>query len=364
MKVALVCPTVGQTQRGYERFFSDLLRVLQPDLDVHLFKGGGGNAPHQTLVPHLSRSGALARYFGPRMAYRRYQAEHASFALMLAPALWRGGFDVVHVIDPPLAHHLARLRSLARLQYRLLFSHGGPALVDPGAGVDHVHCLTDAARMQLQTLGVSAARSSVLPVGVALDRFVPSLERAALRQAHGVGPEQFVVLCVGAVNRDHKRIHHLIEEMSCAGGDALLWLDGSLHPHGDPTLLLLAQEKLGGRFRYTQVESSRVGELYAMADLMVSAAVEETFGMAVVEAMSAGLPVVVHDSPHFATLLGGGAHRINMQTPGALAQALGDWMAGRRPLAPPQDSRQAVSRFGWDSLRKHYIDMYRRLLVS
>ncbi len=361
LKVALVCPTVGQTRRGYERFFTDLHSVLGPDIDVHLFKGAGASGPRETVVPHLRRTGLMSRLVGQRLAYRRYQLEHASFAAMLMPALRRGGFDVVHVIDPPLARHLQTVRRLAGLHFRLLYTHGGPAVVDPGAGVDHVHCLTQPAQDQMRGLGVPEERLTVVPVGVHFDRFRAAATRAALREQWRIPAGRAVVLCVGAVNRHHKRIDHLIREMAAAGGDALLWLDGSLHPDGDVTLLDLGRSLLGDRFCYTEVESRRVGELYALADLLVSAAVDESFGMAIVEAMSTGLPVLVHDSPHFQALLGAGAHRVDMVTPGALAQTLSALLRAlpvQRPLSDPQ---AAVAHFGWSALRADYIQLYGRL---
>jgi len=361
LKVALVCPTVGQTRRGYERFFTDLHSVLGPDIDVHLFKGAGASGPRETVVPHLRRTGLMSRLVGQRLAYRRYQLEHASFAAMLMPALRRGGFDVVHVIDPPLARHLQTVRRLAGLHFRLLYTHGGPAVVDPGAGVDHVHCLTQPAQDQMRGLGVPEERLTVVPVGVHFDRFRAAATRAALREQWRIPAGRAVVLCVGAVNRHHKRIDHLIREMAAVGGDALLWLDGSLHPDGDVTLLDLGRSLLGDRFCYTEVESRRVGELYALADLLVSAAVDESFGMAIVEAMSTGLPVLVHDSPHFQALLGAGAHRVDMVTPGALAQTLSALLRAlpvQRPLSDPQ---AAVAHFGWSALRADYIQLYGRL---
>ena len=361
VKVALACPTIGQTRRGYERFFCDLHRILGPDIDTRLFKGAGEGTARETVVPHLRRTGVLSRLLRQRLAYRRYQLEHASFAAMLAPALMRGGFDVVHVIDPPLAHHLHRLRRITGLRYRLLYTHGGPAVVDPGAGVDHVHCLTESARTQMQGLGVPSRKMSVVPVGMDFQAFKPAGARAALRAQWDVPLSQPLVLCVGAVNRQHKRIDHLIREMAAAGGDALLWLDGSLHPDGDPELLALGQQLLGPRFRYTEVDSGRIGELYGAADLLVSAALDESFGMAVVEAMSTGLPVLVHDNPHFRALLGDAVHRVDMAVPGALAAALQRLLSSSPVTPPAQDARAAVARFGWPVLRNAYLDLYRHV---
>jgi glycosyltransferase involved in cell wall biosynthesis len=361
VKLALACPTVGQTQRGYERFFTDLHRELGPRLAPHLFKGGGQAAERETVLPHLRRTGLLARLCGRRLAWRRYQLEHLSFVLRLVPALRRGGFDVVHVIDPPLLRYLLRLRRWGLWRGRLLFTQGGPEIIDPAPDVDHVHCLTDDILMRMRALGVPERRLSLLPVGIAPERFASALTRAELRHRHGLPDDAFVVLCLGAVNRHHKRIDHVITELAAAGARLHLWLDGSLHPDGDPTLLAQARATLGERFRHTQVASDQVGDLLALADVLVSASIEESFGMAVVEAMSVGLPVLLHDAPHFRALAGDGAHPVDMACTGALATVLRAMSAGERALQPRTDPSAAVAHLSWQALAPRYAEMYQRV---
>lgn len=47
MKIALICPTIGQTQRGYERYFSDLFHFIRHQTDIILFKGGGEHSEQE-----------------------------------------------------------------------------------------------------------------------------------------------------------------------------------------------------------------------------------------------------------------------------------------------------------------------------
>lgn len=361
MKLALVCPTVGQTQRGYERFFTDLHRELRTALAPHLFKGGGHAGERESVLAHLSRTGVLSRLCGRRLAWRRYQLEHLSFAARLAPALQHGGFDLVHVIDPPQLRHLLRLRRLGLWHGRLLFTQGGPEIIEPGLEVDHVHCLTSDVLWRMQTLGVPIRRLTLLPVGIARERFTATATRDELRRRHGLPADAFVVLCLGAVNRQHKRIDHVITELAAANSHLHLWLDGGLQPDGDPALLMQAQAVLGARFRHTQVASAKVGDLLALADVLVSAALEESFGMAVVEAMSAGVPVLVHDNAHFRALAGDGAHYVDMASSGALATVLRDMAAGTRPLQPPCDPCESVAHLSWRELAPRYAEMYRQV---
>lgn len=355
-----MCPTVGQTRRGYERFMTDLFALVRADVDATMFKGGGEPGPGERVVPHMRRTGGVARMAGNRLRYTRYRLEFATFAAALLPHLLRGKFDVVHAIDPPLARSLAAMRGLVRPRYRLVFTDGGPAPFDATPYADVVHYVTPEQQRAALARGAPAEKGTVLPVGVDTSGMADAVDRDALRHRHGVGPGTFVILAVTSLNRHHKRVDHLIDEVARLPGDILLWIDASAHPDGDASLLDLARERLGPRFRHTHVASDRVRELYGLADVFISASLHETFGMALVEAMCAGLPVVAHDSPHFRWLLDGHGHLVDMGSRGALAGRLADLQGDRDALRKPGGSESARRRFGWGGLKEGYLDLYRR----
>jgi len=359
-----VCPTVGQTRRGYERFMTDLFGLIRTDVDATLFKGGGDPAPGEYVVPHMKRTGMVARMAGNRLRYTRHRIEFATFAAALWPHLLRGKFDVVHAIDPGLAPKLARLRGFVRPKFGFVFTDGGPAPFDATPYADVVHYVTPEQQEAAVARGATAAKGSMLPVGVDTSGMGDAVDRAALRRAHGVGPDTFVILAVTSLNRHHKRVDYLIDEVARLPGDILLWIDASTHPDGDASLLDLARERLGPRFKHTHVASDRVAELYRAADVIVSASTYETFGMSLVEAMCAGLPVVAHDSPHFRWLLEGHGHLVDMAAPGALSGRLEYLLAHRDELRKLGDSESARRRFGWGGLKEGYLDLYRRAVAG
>jgi hypothetical protein len=85
IKAAIVCPTIGQTRRGYERYFTELYAILRSHADITLFKGAGPAGDGETVVGHISRTGALSRLFPDRLLYPRYLLEFGSFAVCIAP---------------------------------------------------------------------------------------------------------------------------------------------------------------------------------------------------------------------------------------------------------------------------------------
>lgn len=364
MKVALVSVGAGQTRRGYERFMTDLFAVLRADVDVTLFKGAGEPAPGECVVPHMRRTGIVARMAGNRLGYTRSRMEFATFALALWPQLVRGKFDVVHAVDPPLAPKLARLRRLSRSKCGFVFTDGGPAPFDATPFADVVLYISPEQQRDALERGAAAAKGLMLPMGLDTTWMEEAVDRAALRRQHGIEPDTFVILAVAALNRHHKRVDYLIDEVAKLPGDILLWIDGGVQPDGDPALLELARERLGPRFRHTHVPSDRVRDLYRLADVTVSAAFHESQGLALIEAMCAGLPVVAHDSPHFRWLLDGNGHLVDMAMPGALADRLVHLLGHREELRKPGARESARRRFGWESLKETYMDVYRRVIAE
>jgi glycosyltransferase involved in cell wall biosynthesis len=125
----------------------------------------------------------------------------------------------------------------------------------------------------------------------------------------------------------------------------------------------MAHEMLGSRLRITHVPSSEVPALYRVADVMVHAALEESFGLAIVEALCSGTPVLVHDSPHFEWLLGGSEGLVDMATEGSLAERLRELAARqqRRSIGMRTRSDLARNRFDWKVVSRSYVELYRKL---
>jgi glycosyltransferase involved in cell wall biosynthesis len=363
-KVALISPTVGQTRRGYERFMTDIQRVLKQEAQITLFKGAGPPGAAQKVVPHLRRTGVLSRLFPNRLLYHRYLLEFTTFGAALTPHLAWADYDVVHFIDPLLAKPLHLIRLGGRRRFGLLFTNGGPRLTECSPWIDHVHVVTPGGLAETRAAGVAEGRITMLPVGVDPANFTTALSRQEIRRQLKIPEDAFVVLSVTSMNRSHKRVDYLIREVGALTGNFLLWVDGSLHPDGDPTLLEMGDSILKGRWRHSQMRSDQIGCLFRAADILVSSAIQESFGLAIVEAACAGLPVITHDSPHFRWLLGGAGHFVNMGLAGELTAALTRLMNDSEELRRVVDPPSVLGRFGWEQLKRDYAALYARVAAS
>lgn len=362
-RVALICPGLGRERRGYERITADLFVALRDELDLWVFKGAGATGPREKVPPSFARDGwVLMNLHLHRLIGRtRYHMECLSFAVALLPHLLRGRFDLVFTYDPPMLKPLYWLRRMFGLRYRILFAHGGafPFPYWPHADVV-LHC-SPLSYQDDADRGVPRDKFVLLPIGIWPERFEVKESRATLRQRHGIADSTLVVLSIAALDRKQKRVHHLIEELAQVDGDVLLWIDGSPNFAADLTLVDLARERLGERCRITYGSSERVGELLALADVMVLASTVEGFGLAVVEALCSGTPTLTHDSSHFEWLVGEPRLLVDMTRPGALAARVRELQADPGQLRPLVDRETFRRRYGWLTLRSEFARLFRRV---
>ena len=202
--------------------------------------------------------------------------------------------------------------------------------------------------------GVDAARFAEPPPAGVTD---------ALRAKVGAG-DRFVFLAVGGIE-PRKGSVHLLAAMAKLGAGAMLAVVGG-HSFQDYTAYrdqaLAGLPGLGlelGRdvVLVGTVPDDELRAWYHAADALAFPSLKEGWGLVVLEAMAAGLPVVATDIPVLREYLTPGVDALLVPPadPGALAGAMGELMADeplRRRLADA--GRQVAARFTWaDAARRH-----------
>jgi glycosyltransferase involved in cell wall biosynthesis len=206
----------------------------------------------------------------------------------------------------------------------------------------------------------------VLPLGfdipAQLTRLSPE-DRRALRRRLGLPDDRPLVLSAAALNRSHKRLDYLIEELAAVSAPRPFLLMAGEPDDETPEIGALARARLGPEgFAIRTVPTGEMPDLYRTSDVFVLASLVEMQGRALIEAAGHGVPCIAHDSPVMTFALGESGVYADFTQPGALTALLA------RPALPDGDARRAAGihwhvyeRFSWARLRARYVELFVRV---
>lgn len=364
-KVLLVCSGLDHAHRGYESFARECFEQLRHEsgIVIELAKASGVPGPDEVVVPTLRRDSRLAEVLGQALRRQPFRVEAAVFGLGLQRLLTRSRPDVVYLSEWDTARVLAALRAARRQKFGLLLCNGGFA----ERGFDHldqVQELTPAALEHVVRAGADPSRHSMLPLGFNIAReleFPSELDRAALRAKWQLPKDRHIVISVAALNHSHKRLDYLIEELAQVPEPRPFGLFVGEAEAETPELMTLAARQLGdANHRFLSVRAAEVPELLRASDVFVLASLSEMQGRAIVEAMSEGLPCLIHDNPVMRFAVGDLGARGDFGRPGSLTELLVQQRAAPRNVAEARARHEfAYQRFSWDELRPRYVELFR-----
>jgi len=208
------------------------------------------------------------------------------------------------------------------------------------------------ARQVADLLAVERGKIHVIHHGV---RFPPSGSPQLARER--------IILHVGAIQK-RKNIRRLVEAFERAGKDWRLLLAGS-SGYGAGEILRRIEESprreaielLG------HVPDEDLPGLYARASVFAFPSLDEGFGMPVLEAMAAGLPVISSNRSALPEVCGSAALLVDPNDVEALAQALARLTSDESLRSELAERGRARARlFSWDAAVQRTLDVYRRLL--
>jgi 1,2-diacylglycerol 3-alpha-glucosyltransferase len=358
-RVLLACSGLEHAHRGYESFARECFDRLRgdPRLDLWLIKGSGPDGDRERSVPSIKRDSRLAQALG-RIRGGGLKVEQFAFGFSLQPHVLRLKPDVVYFSEWYTGVALDKLRRANRQQYALVLSNG--SMSDRGfEPFDRVHQHTAPAYEWILARGNDPSKQTLLPVAFNLPPSVPTAEeRSANRDRLGLPQDRTIVTSVAALNRHHKRLDYVIEEIArMPEPRPYLLLVGQPEEETDG-LRALAQELLGeDGHSIRTVTRAEVDPLLRASDFFVLASFAEGLPRALVEASAHGLPCLAHDYSVARYALGEHGLLTDMAEPGAISALIeanaGDWDTERAAAR-----RQHVyDNFSWDRLAPQYVEM-------
>ena len=210
------------------------------------------------------------------------------------------------------------------------------------ANYDTVVCTTEFAREEFDRIG--ATNVAQVPLGVDLDLFRPGRHDALLRSSLAESSRPLLVHC-GRLSVE-KRVDRSIETVAEMGRHGL---DVRLVIAGDgPRRESLERRARGLPIKFTGFINDRetLATLLATADVSLAPGPHETFGLAALEALAAGTPVVASRSSALADIVTAECGAVADDNPTSFAHAVHDVLTmpldGRRRAA-----RHRAEQFGW-----------------
>ncbi|HUS17810.1 MAG TPA: glycosyltransferase family 4 protein [Chloroflexia bacterium] len=368
MKVALYNVTTTTKVGGVETFVWEVAaRLGARGYQVDVI---GGRGPERRPAPGVR---IITLPYIDRAAWRRIPLlgrqytltkllERWSFALAGLPYLLWHRYDIVH-IQKPFDLPVAALCRLAGA--RALFGCHGKDFW-PGDRLftrwmhDAVSCSAYNAAQVSAHYGIEA---TVIYNGVDLEQFPPMPETT---QPGDGQPRPRIVLFAGRLVR-WKGVEYLIRALPrLHTPDVQVWIAGE-GPYQPELEALAAREGVADRVRFLgNMATPQLVDLYHTADVLAATSfVNETFGIALCEAMACGLPVVASRFGGFSEVVDDGVtgYLATPQDPADLAakldHVLADPAAARRMGAAGLDRVRRL--FTWDAVVDRLEPVYKRL---
>jgi glycosyltransferase involved in cell wall biosynthesis len=207
--------------------------------------------------------------------------------------------------------------------------------------------------------GEPEERNVVLPHGVAIPPTLFAPPRGPLRASLGLPADRRIVLAVGLLDRATKNLPYVLREIAALPAPRPLLVMLGAATSETPAILTLATELLGpDGFQWHSVPHAEMPRWYAAADAFVMASLREGFGLAYVEALAHGLPVLAHDYAVARALLADDGVYGDFRRPGVLAATLAAVLERETDsFTRHARHRRALERFSWERLRGDYAEL-------
>jgi UDP-glucose:(heptosyl)LPS alpha-1,3-glucosyltransferase len=371
-RVAVVIPKYGLIGGG-ERFARELTERLarKGKYEFHVFanrwkSGGDGIFFHK--VPMLR----FPRFLRP-----------ISFAWFADRMVAKGNFDLVHSHERIFRADVFSIHSVPHSGWVRDVRRKRPGLFDRAT----IYVEKTMARngrgffLPVSTLAgdafareypVDPAKFRVVHPGVDIEMFAAEDRgacRLGIRSRYGIGPEEIVVLFVG-MNFEVKGLDVILDALAGAK---------ERHPEAPLRLLVVGKgdhRAYGGTARRLGIGESVVfagpqvegmERFYLASDLFMMLSKFDTFGMAALEAMAAGLPVILSGNVGAKDLVEDGRNGFVVGDPADAASAaerIGRLMDGDLRARMGREALRTAQRHTWDATAAAVEGIYEEILAG
>jgi len=221
----------------------------------------------------------------------------------------------------------------------------------------------------LKVYDIPESRIRVIYPGVSKDRFSTLDQetcRREVRRDHGLSQNDVIVLFVG-MNFEIKRLELVLKGIAdlVSKGNKDSKLKLLVVGKGDRERYLTMARELGIANRVTFVGVTKEVEKYYLAsDIFAMPSVFDTFGIAVLEAMMAGLPVIISRRVGARDLIRPGVHGFILPdnpSPSDMTETLAPLMEREKRVKMGKNCRKVALKYDWNRSANQVAAVYQML---
>lgn len=354
--VAMVEQLLAPVPGGTGRYTRELLRAMAatvPDGWSLSTVVSASGEPQAAEIPGIG---------GPRVLRLPRRALITAWEHGLPPAI---GGDVVHA-PTPLAP--PRGRAVVTVHDAVPWTH--PETLTPRGVRWHRKVVARAARsaaaLVVPTRAVAdelAAHADItVPVHVIGEGVAPVLSRPATSSLTDRLPERYV-LGIGTIE-PRKGFDDLVRAMALTPAPDLSVVLAGQPGWGRLDLHAVARENgLDPRRLYMlgSVDDADLAAVLQQASVLAAPSLAEGFGLPLLEAMAAGVPVVHSDAPALVEVAGGAGLTVARRDTAALAEALRDAVRDPEPLIAR--GRRQAAHYTWEEAARAVWELHRSVVA-
>lgn len=375
LRVFILSSTLGYIKRGLESFSQEVFDALLQDnsLDITLFKGSGKPSYKEIVLWNMPYNAKITReisnIFSKESWRNPYFLHQLSFFVNLLPYIHIKQPDIIFFSEATLGNFLFHWRRLTKQKYKLLFHNGSPCTPTYFYRWDHIHQVAPTHFEDALKAGIAPEKQSLIVYGIHMSSELQILtvnEKEALRNRLEMPTKRTLIISVGAINKTHKRMDYVIREIgSLPEPRPYLLLVG--HQDDESSEIIQMGNELLGKtsFKVITVPPKEVANYYKVADAFVLASLREGLPRVVLEAMSYGLPCMMHDYKIASFTLGNEGYIANFTLPGSLASLVSQVLSESYDISKCyQRHRTAYERYSWERLRPDYVKLIQQCATS